>query len=56
MEKKKKKHIILDYTPPPFSSRWKKRPNECITVDELKFYRRRRPPGTKAGSIFPVKS
>ncbi|KAJ6641204.1 hypothetical protein Bhyg_06139 [Pseudolycoriella hygida] len=30
-------------TATPITSRWKKLPHECITVDELKFYRRRKP-------------
>ncbi|XP_037043311.1 uncharacterized protein LOC119079478 isoform X2 [Bradysia coprophila] len=34
---------LTDTASPIFTSRWKKLPHECITVDELKFYRRRKP-------------
>lgn len=42
---------FTDPSTPIFTSRWKKQPHECITVDELKFYRRRKPPGILNGSI-----
>ncbi len=42
---------LTDTATPIFASRWKKLPHECITVDELKFYRRRKPSGIFNGSI-----
>lgn len=41
---------LTDTASPIFTSRWKKLPHECITVDELKFYRRRKPSGILSGS------
>lgn len=43
---------LTDTATPIFTNRWKKLPHECITVDELKFYRRRKPSGIFHGSIF----
>lgn len=48
------KNNISDNTHAAITDRWKKQPNEGITVDELKYYRRRKPSGTTVGSISPI--